>query len=472
MQRKRQAKILATLGPESASEERIAALFEAGVDVFRVNFSHGTQAEHAQRIEAIRRVEKRSGRAIGIVADLQGPKLRVGEFEGGSTRLEAGQAFRLDLARQPGDNRRAPLPHPEIFKALSSGTDLLLDDGKIRLRVEACGADFAETRVVTGGPLSDHKGVNVPRAIMEMSALTPKDRSDLAFALDHGVDWIALSFVQRPEDVAEARALSGGRAGILAKLEKPSAVDTLDRIIETADAVMVARGDLGVEVPAEDVPSIQKQIVRACRRAGRPVVVATQMLDSMVSAPMPTRAEASDVATAVYDGVDAVMLSPETAVGKYAVEAVEMMSRIIRRVEKDPHYAKLLHAEPHEIMPTTADAITAAASQSAHTLSAAAIATLTSTGSTTLRAARERPGVPILGLTPYVEIARRLALAWGVHAFQVCRVERVAEMVDVATEVALREGFAKTGDRLVMTAGVPFGTPGTTNTLRITRIGA
>ncbi len=472
MQRKRQAKIIATLGPETAGEERIAALFQAGVDVFRVNFSHGTQAEHARRIAAIRSVEARFGQVIGIIADLQGPKLRVGRFEGGATRLEAGQEFRLDLSPQPGDERRAPLPHPEIFRALSPDTDLLLDDGKIRLRVEACGADFATTRVVTGGPLSDHKGVNVPRAVMEMSALTEKDRSDLAFALDQGVDWIALSFVQRPEDVAEARALAGGRAGILAKLEKPSAVDTLERIVETSDAIMVARGDLGVEVPAEDVPSLQKAIVRACRRAGRPVVVATQMLDSMVSAPMPTRAEASDVATAVYDGVDAVMLSAETAVGKYPVEAVEMMSRIIARVEKDPYYARLLHAEPHEIMPTTADAITAAAAQAAHTLSAAAIATLTSTGSTTLRAARERPGAPILGLTPYVEIARRLALAWGVHPVQVRSVSRVSEMVEVATEVAVREGFAKVDDRLVMTAGVPFGTPGTTNTLRITRIGS
>lgn len=471
MRRSRSAKIIATLGPETSSEERIAALFAAGVDVFRVNFSHGSHEEHGRRIGWIRGVEQRMGRPIGILADLQGPKLRVGKFVNGATRLETGQTFRLDLANEPGTEKRAPLPHPEIFKALSPDTDLLLDDGKIRLRVRRCGPDFAETEVVTGGPLSDHKGVNVPQAVMALSALTKKDRRDLTFALDQGVDWIALSFVQRPEDITEARSLIGGRAGILAKLEKPSAVDALAKIVEMADAIMVARGDLGVEVPAEDVPTLQKTIVRTCRHAGKPVVVATQMLDSMVNAPMPTRAEASDVAGAIYDGADAVMLSAETAVGRYPIEAVQMMNRIMQRVERDPQYAKVLHAEEQDPMPTTADAITAAARQVAQTLSAAAIATFTSTGSTTLRAARERPCVPILGLTPHVEIARKLALAWGVHPAVVGYVSRSTEMVEVATAVAVRDGFAKEGDRLVLTAGVPFGRPGTTNVLRIAKVG-
>ncbi len=470
MRRNRYVKIIATLGPGSSNEDRIAELFDAGVDVFRLNFSHASHDEHRQRIEAIRSIEAKAGRPIAILADLQGPKLRVGTFEDGSVRLDAGQMFRLELTKAPGNKEGASLPHPEIFKALEPNTDLLLDDGKIRLKVLKCGPEFADTEVVTGGVLSDHKGVNVPSCVMDLSALTAKDREDLAFALDQGVDWIALSFVQRPEDIAEARWLIGGRAGILAKLEKPSAIDTLSRIVDAADAVMVARGDLGVEVPAEDVPTLQKNIVRACRRAGTPVVVATQMLDSMVNAPMPTRAEASDVATAVYDGADAVMLSAETAVGKYPVEAVRMMDRIIQRVERDPYYSQIMRAENHEPMPTTADAITAAARQAAHTLSAAAIATFTSTGSTTLRAARERPDVPILGLTPELGIARRLCLTWGVHPVKVGNVANSTEMVETAMSVAVAEEIAKEGDRIVVTGGVPFGIAGTTNVLRIAKI--
>ena len=445
----------------------LAKLFEAGADVFRLNFSHGSHEDHKARFDHIRALEARHGRPIGILLDLQGPKLRVGEFKGGRTTLAPGQKFRLDQNPDWGDDRRAPLPHPEVFRALAAGTDLLLDDGRLRLRVDKCGVDFAETTVVIGGELSDHKGLNVPSAVLELSALTPKDIDDLNYGLELGVDWVALSFVQRAEDVVEARKRIGHRAGIMTKLEKPAAIEHLDEIVALSDAVMVARGDLGVELPPEDVPGIQKRIIRACREAGRPVVVATQMLDSMVHSPTPTRAEASDVATAVYDGADAVMLSAETAVGEYPAEAIAMMDRIIYRVERDPLYRKIMHAEHHDPEATSADAITAAARQVAQTISAAAIVTFSSTGSTTLRCARERPNVPILGLTPRPDTARRLALAWGVHSVQIDDLHTFSEMVTKAVAAASSEGFAKHGQRVVVTAGVPFGTPGATNILRI-----
>ena len=467
MRRKRKAKIVATLGPSSSSYERIRALFEAGADVFRLNFSHGQQAEHKERLGHIRKLEEESGRPIGVLMDLQGPKLRIGRLAGGSVKLEAGQPFRLDLAPEMGDAKRAPLPHPEIFAALEPGADLLLDDGKLRLTVAHCGPTFAECEVAVGGVLSDRKGVNVPGVVLPISSLTEKDRADLRFGIDIGVDWVGLSFVQRPEDIAEARKLIAGRAGVLAKLEKPAAIEHLEEIVELVDAVMVARGDLGVELPPEDVPSLQRQIVRVCRFAGRPVVIATQMLESMIRSPTPTRAEASDVATAVYEGADAVMLSAETASGDYPVEAVEMMDRIVGRVERDPRYRRIMDAEHPDPEATPADAITAAARQVASTVSAAAIATYTSSGSTTLRAARERPDVPILCLTPKLETARRLALAWGTHCVHTEDVKSVEEMVDHAGYHALHEGIAAKGDRIVTTAGMPFGTPGATNVLRI-----
>ncbi len=467
MRRTRSTKIIATLGPASSSPEKIEALFQAGADVFRLNFSHGRHEEHRQTLGIIRDIELKHRRPIGILMDLQGPKLRLGEFAAGGARLMAGMPFRLDLVPEAGDIRRSPLPHPEIFAALTEGTDLLVDDGRVRLQVERYGADFAETRVITGGVLSDHKGVNVPGVTLDISPLTEKDRRDLAFGLDIGVDWVALSFVQRPEDVAEARKLIGGRAALLSKLEKPSAIDCLNEIIELSDAVMVARGDLGVEVPPENVPILQKRIVRACRRTGKPVVVATQMLESMVHAPAPTRAEASDVATAVYDGADAVMLSAETAVGDYAVEAVTLMDRIINRVERDDTYAVITAASREPPENTAADAISAAARQVADTLNAAAIVTYTSSGSTTLRAARERPTVPILCLTANLVVARRLSLLWGTHGAVAREIGSFSDMIRKACRVARRAGFARPGERLVITAGIPFGTPGTTNILRI-----
>jgi len=467
MRRRRSAKIIATVGPACSTEAVLAKLFEAGADVFRLNFSHGSHEDHKTRFDIIRALETKHGRPIGILLDLQGPKLRVGEFKGGRIELAPGAKFRLDLNPDWGDERRAPLPHPEVFRALAAGTDLLLDDGRVRLRVDRCGADFAETTVMVGGEISDHKGLNVPSAVLDLSPLTRKDIDDLNYGLELGVDWVALSFVQRAEDVSEARKLIAGRAGIMTKLEKPAAIEHLDEIVALSDAVMVARGDLGVELPPEDVPGIQKRIIRACRQAGRPVVVATQMLDSMVHSPTPTRAEASDVATAVYDGADAVMLSAETAVGEYPAEAIAMMDRIIYRVERDPLYRKIMQAEHHDPEATSADAITAAARQVAKTISAAAIVTFSSTGSTTLRCARERPGVPILGLTPRPDTARRLALAWGVHSVQIDDLHSFSEMVTKAVAAASREGFAKPGQRVVVTAGVPFGTPGATNILRI-----
>jgi pyruvate kinase len=467
MRRRRSAKIVATLGPSSSSGERIAALFAAGVDVFRLNFSHGTHADHDARFAAIRAVEARTGRPIGILADLQGPKLRLGDFAAGRVALAAGARFRLDLDPSPGDGERAPLPHPEIFEVLQPGTDLLLDDGKVRLRVLRHGSAFAETECVVGGVLSDHKGVNVPNAVLALSAITAKDRADLAFALDRGADWIALSFVQRPEDVAEGRKLVGNRAALMVKLEKPSAILRLDEIIELADGLMVARGDLGVEMPPEDVPSVQKQVIHACRLAGKPVVVATQMLESMIAAPTPTRAEASDVATAVYEGADAVMLSAETAAGLYPVEAVAMMSRIACRVEEDPLYYATLESMLIEHEHTNPDAISAAACQVASTIGAAAIVSFTTSGATALRAARERPASPILVLTSRLGTARRLALLWGAHCVHTRDVKSFADMVQTAVRTAHREDIAASGERLVITAGVPFGTPGATNTLRI-----
>jgi pyruvate kinase len=467
MPRRRKAKIIATMGPATSDPKVVRQLYEAGVDVFRLNFSHGTHEDHRRNFETIRAIERDSRHAIGILIDLQGPKLRVGQIEGGSTELKAGAPFRLDMDPTPGDSRRAPLPHPEIFAALSPGADLLLDDGKLRLKVKDCGADFAETEVVTGGALSNRKGVNVPGVVLPISPLTDKDRKDLRFGLELGADWVGLSFVQRPEDVAEARRLIAGRAAVMIKVEKPAAITHLDRLVEMSDAIMVARGDLGVEMPPEDVPSLQKKIIRACRLAGKPVVVATQMLDSMVHAPAPTRAEASDVATAVYDGADAIMLSAETASGDYPVEAVNMMNRIAIRTEADPLYRPLLHALHTEPEPTAPDAISAAAAQVAYTIKAAAIVSYTTSGSTALRAARERPDVPIMVLTSKVETARRLAVTWGAHCVQTPDVRSFQEMVQKACSIALEEGVAKAGDKLIVTAGVPFGTPGATNVLRI-----
>jgi pyruvate kinase len=467
MRRHRRTKMIATLGPASSTAEIIERLYRAGADVFRLNFSHGSHEDHAARIAIIREVEAKVGRPIGILADVQGPKLRVGRFAGGRVHLQAGKPFRLDLNPTPGDATRVQLPHPEIISAAQIGTTLLLDDGKLRLRVTRKREDHLETEVVVGGPLSDRKGVNVPDVVLPIPALTEKDREDLAFVLEQGIEYVGLSFVQRPEDVAEAKAIAAGRAWIMVKMEKPQAVENLDGILALTDCVMVARGDLGVECPPEEVPLIQKRIVRAARALGKPVVVATQMLESMITAPAPTRAEASDVATAVFDGADAVMLSAETAAGQYPYEAVNMMDRIVARVEQDPDWRAQTDARRPVPEHSSAGAIATAARQVADTIGAEAIATFSSTGSTTLRVARERPASPILGLTASEMTARRMAVIWGVHPLVVNEIHSMTEMVARACRAAQAEGFAAAGDEVVVTAGVPFGTPGTTNALRV-----
>ncbi len=467
MQRDRSTKIVATLGPASSSRERVRALFEAGADVFRLNFSHGTHDDHRQRVELLRALEKEFKHPIAILMDLQGPKLRLGTFAKGPLELKKGQKLRFDMDSAPGTAKRVPLLHPEIFKAARPDGLLLVDDGKVRLRITAHDEETIDTVVEVGGPISDRKGVNLPNLLIPLSPMTDKDRKDLAYGLTLGVDWVALSFVQHANDIAELKKLVAGRAAVMAKLEKPLAIDHLDEIIEQSDGIMVARGDLGVEMPPEAVPPLQKRILAACRVVGRPAIVATQMLESMVHSPTPTRAEASDVATAVYDGADAVMLSAESASGDYPIEALTIMDRILKSVEGDPLYRRLMDASRREPEATTADAISAAARQCAHTLSAAAIVTYTTTGSTTLRAARERPDVRILCLTPNLDTARRMTLTWGVHARQIDDAHNFADMVAKAVRVARQEKLAKEGERLVITAGVPFGTPGATNILRI-----
>jgi pyruvate kinase len=471
MRRRRRVKIVATLGPASQGPHLIRRLCEAGVDVFRINMSHTDHATLADYVATIRDIERALGRPIGILADLQGPKLRLGAMVSGGVTLETGAMVYLALDQGLGDATHLCLPHREVFAVLKPGSQLLVDDGRMRLRIIEAGPESAVARVELGGYLTDRKGVNVPGVVLPIAALSAKDRADLDRALELQVDWIALSFVQRPEDVVEARQIVAGRAGVLAKLEKPAAIDQLDAIIEQADALMVARGDLGVELPLEYVPGRQKQIIRAARRAGKPVVVATQMLESMITNAMPTRAEVSDVATAVFEGADAVMLSAESAVGQYPVEAVTMMDRIACSVEGDPYYRSIIDAQHSEPDATTPDAIMAAARQVVQTLKAAAIVSWTSSGSTGLRAARERPCVPIIALTPVQGTGRRLALAWGLHCVVTEDAHDFEDMVDRACRIACREGFAAPEQSIVVTAGVPLGTPGATNLLRIALVG-
>jgi pyruvate kinase len=467
MRRLRNIKIVATLGPASSDYETIRALFDAGADVFRLNMSHGEHADIAARHAHIRRVEEETGRPIGILADLQGPKLRVGTFANGAEELEIGQAFRLDLDEADGDATRVQLPHPEIFAALQPGATLLVNDGKIRLRVKACGAEFADCEVMAGGTISARKGVNVPDVVLPLAALSEKDRRDLEYVLELGVDWLALSFVQRPEDVTEARELVRGRAAIMSKIEKPAGVDRFDEILAVSDGIMVARGDLGVELPVQNVPPIQKRLVRKCRAAAKPVIVATQMLESMIESPMPTRAEVSDVAAAIYEGADAVMLSAESAAGAYPVEAVTTMDNVAREVENDKTYREVIEASRGGIRETTADAIVSAAREIAETTDISAICCFSQSGTTARLIARERPRVPILAMTHMIGAARRLSLTWGLHCVLTGKLERFKQAVVNAARAARSEGFSSEGDQIVVMAGVPFNVPGSTNILRI-----
>jgi pyruvate kinase len=471
MRRNRKVKILATLGPASSNSEMIKKLHKAGADIFRINMSHAPHDHMRDLVAAIRGVEEEMGRPIAILVDLQGPKLRVGTFEKGEITLKEGQSFTLDSDPTPGDENRVQLPHPEILEALKPGHTILLDDGRLRLETVSVDGNSAVTRVVSGTKLSNKKGVSLPDTLIASSALTPKDRADLDAALKEDIDWIALSFVQRPEDIAEVRKITGSKVGIMAKIEKPQALEQITEIIELSDAIMVARGDLGVELPVEKVPGIQKQLIRAGRRAGKPVVVATQMLESMITAPVPTRAEVSDVATAVFEGADAVMLSAESAAGDYPAEAVATMNRIAEEVEQDPNYTKILYAQRAEPEPTGSDTISAAARQIAETLKVSAIVCFTSSGATGIRASRERPDTPIIALSPIKETARRLTVVWGLHCVVSNDVTDQENMVDRACQIAHDEGFAKQGERIIISAGVPFGTPGATNLLRIAFVG-
>jgi pyruvate kinase len=468
--RARKVKILATLGPASSDAKTIRRLMLAGADAFRINMSHGDQKSKAKLVEAIRALEKEFHRPSTILFDLQGPKLRVGRFDGGSAVLETGQTFIFDAASRAGDSNRVRLPHAELFESVKPGTNILIDDGKIRLKVLETGDHKIVSEVQVGGRVSDNKGVNVPDVLVPIPALTEKDREDLQFALEQRADWIALSFVQRPEDVAEARTLIGDRAALLAKIEKPAAIDRLNDIIALADAVMVARGDLGVELPPEQVPPLQIKIVACARQFGKPVVVATQMLESMVTSPTPTRAEVSDVATAIYDGADAVMLSAESATGQYPCEAVQMMDRIATTVERDPSYQARIHFTQTRLEATTADALAGSARQIATTISAKAMVCYTSSGSTARRIARERPAVPTLAMSASLHTARRMGLIWGVHAVHTRDVSSFEEMVEKGKRMALRHQMANGGDRLVLMAGVPFGVSGSTNVLHVVRL--
>ena len=473
MKRNRKVKILATLGPASAEEDMIQKLHEAGADLFRINMSHASHDVMRMLISRIRAVEARCGRPIGILADLQGPKLRVGKFAETKVNLTVGQTFTLDNKDVPGDANRVFLPHPEILQAVQPGHRLLIDDGKLALRAEKCDGQSIVCTVVAGTKISDKKGVSLPDTLLPVGALTDKDRADLdAVLATDDVDWVALSFIQRPEDLAEVRKIARGRVGLMSKIEKPQAIERIDEIIELSDALMVARGDLGVEMPLESVPGLQKQMIRACRKAGKPVVVATQMLESMISAPVPTRAEVSDVATAVFEGADAVMLSAESASGEYPVEAVSTMASIASTVERDPHYSGIIYAQRPQPEATGADAISLAARQIAETLKLSAIVTYTSSGTTGLRAARERPQVPVLALSPIVQTARRLSVVWGLHCVVTQDATDLDDMVNRACRIVCSEGFGKPGDRVIISAGVPLGTPGATNMLRIAYIGS
>ena len=472
MRRLRRTKILATLGPASSDVGTIRKLFEAGADVFRINMSHTSHDKMRELVETIRNVETSYGRPIGILVDLQGPKLRVGTFADGGVQLNNGDSFALDADPAPGTQARVQLPHPEILAALRPGHALLIDDGKVRLIAEQTSPDRVVTRVAVGGRISDRKGVSLPDTDLPVSAMTSKDRADLDASLATGVDWIALSFVQRPEDVVEAKKLVRGRASVMAKIEKPQAIERLSEIIDAADALMVARGDLGVEMPVERVPGLQKQMTRMARRAGKPVVVATQMLELMIQSPVPTRAEVSDVSTAVFEGADAVMLSAESAAGKYPVEAVTTMNRIGEEIERDPTYRTVINSQRAEPEATTGDAIADAAQQIAETLDLSAIICWTDSGTTAVRVARERPKPPVVAITPKMTTGRKLALVWGVHCVIAETAHDVDDMVDRAGRIAFRDGFARAGERIIVVAGIPFGTPGATNMLRIAYVGA
>ena len=440
-------KIVATVGPASESAEGVASLAAAGVDVFRLNFSHGSHEEQGKRVAHIRALEKKIGRPMGIIADLQGPKLRVGEFVSEDKALvDAGNQFLFYLEERLGDENGVSLVHPEIFKIAKVGMDILVDDGRLRFRVTAVQDTVLETTVITGGVIKRRKGVNVPMIELPISAITKKDKEDLAFSLSQGVDWIALSFVQRPEDVRQAKELIKGRAGIVAKIEKPSALACIKDIISEVDVIMIARGDLGVEIPPEEVPSEQKRLIALCRQAGKPVIVATHMLDSMVDSPYPTRAEVSDVANAVYDGADAVMLSAETTVGKYPAESVAMMRRIIRRTVTDASFFDSVHRLEIVGSQCPADSAAVVAYEHAKKDGVRAVAASLAAKDWAMCYSRRRYGLPLFGVTADERLARRLALFWGVTAVYASNAD--LKDSDALTRLVREKGLLKDADKV------------------------
>jgi len=458
-------KILATIGDKTGTEDMLIKLVESGINMVRLNFSHGTQDEHAARIKVIRNVEKKTGQPLGILADMQGPKYRVGVVKEGVVLTE-GQEFIFTMDECEGDETRVYLPHEDIFRVILPKTTILMDDGKLRLRVKQVGTREFTAIVQTGGPLKSRKGVNVPDVVLDTKPLTPKDLSDLAFALEHGVDGIALSFVQRASDVIEAKALIKGRAFVLSKIEKPAALDDIDDIIAASDAIMIARGDLGVELPAEVVPSVQKRLLRKCRQVGKPVVVATQMLESMIEAPTPTRAEASDVANAVFDGADTVMLSAETAAGAYPIEAVSIMARIIGNTEA--HIAKHPQDGPAQLKvePSVYHAVAQAAVKLADDINAAALVVFTATGNTAVRVSRERPQLPLVVMTPEIDVQRRLSMLWGARSYLQGETD-YETAVQEARHLVLSQNIGTPGQQIIVVAGIPFGKSGSTNSMRV-----
>lgn len=450
MKRYRNGKIVATIGPASSSPEVIEKLYLEGVDVFRLNFSHGEHAGHEKVYDIIRSVGKKYRSHPTILADLQGPKLRVGVFANNKIILEEGDIFRFDLDKTPGDTKRVNLPHPEIFEALETGTTLLLDDGKLRFEVISHSTEFAEVKVIVGGQLSNRKGVNVPHVMLPIPALTKKDKEDLDFALKLGVDWVALSFVQTVDDVEEARKIIKGRAKIVSKIEKPLAVKSIEPIAKVSDGLMVARGDLGVEMNPEEVPMAQRLIINTCRRLGKPVIVATQMLESMISSPSPTRAEVSDIATAVYSGVDATMLSAESASGKYPFEAVNMMSKVIETTENDPAYFGMIEEDPRKPLEMIVEAKCYAAKKAAMYSNAVCLVMFSDSFEHVASCARFRPTCPILLGTSSEEIARQAGLLYGVNAIIVKKEFNIEKLEKIAVDITRDRKYGKVGDTVVM----------------------
>lgn len=471
MRRQRFAKIIATLGPASSDPQILQELFRAGVDIFRLNFSHGSHADHLKNIENLRRLESKTGRPIAILQDLQGPKFRVGTFAESKVMLTEGQTFSFDNDDKAGDKQRVFLPHPEIFAAVKVGDRLLVDDARACFEVTANNGKTIETRHIYGTAISDNKGVNMPDTILDVPVLTEKDKSDLQFGLAHGVDYVALSFVQRASDMHYLRQQVGGQAAILAKIEKPSAVDDIEGILEAGDAVMVARGDLGVELPSEKVPGVQKNIINKAREVGKPVIVATQMLESMIENPVATRAEATDVSNAIGEGADAVMLSGETAAGKYPLKAVNFMNRVIVETEKEQYYRKDMRRHYSGKATSTEDAISQGIKAVVNAMPIAAIACFTTSGGTAIRLSQERALTPLLAITPTIELARRLQLHWGIDADTMGDIKKFKTVVVAAVDIIKRRGYVEEGDWVAITVGVPFGHAGSTNTLRLVQIG-